>query len=68
MNFFMSHITKILLRIIMMRVRNKIKPEIAGKRYNKCNPHPSIMIERALEVQKEVYLWFIDYMEAFDKV
>ena len=57
----------------MMRVRNKIKPEIAeelfeGKRYNKCNPHPWIMIERALEVQKEVYLWFIDYMEAFDKV
>ena len=26
---FMSHNTKILLRMIMMRVRNKIKPEIA---------------------------------------
>ena len=26
------------------------------------------MIERALEVQKDVYLCFIDYTEAFDKV
>ena len=26
------------------------------------------MIERALEEQKEVYLYFIDYTEAFDKV
>ena len=25
----MSHVTKILLRIVMMRVRNKIRPEIA---------------------------------------
>ena len=29
MNSFMSHITKILLSTIMMRVGNKIKPEIA---------------------------------------
>ena len=26
------------------------------------------MIKRALEVQKEVYLCFIDYTEAFDRV
>ena len=26
------------------------------------------MIEQALEVQKEVYLSFIDYTEAFDKM
>ena len=41
-----SHIIKILLRVILMRVRNKIKPEIAvwfcgWKNYNKCNLHSS---------------------------
>ena len=40
----MSHITKTLFRITMMRVGNKIKPEVAeeqheGKSYNKCNQH-----------------------------
>ena len=27
----MSHVTKILPRIVMMRIRNKIKPEIAAE-------------------------------------
>ena len=72
MNSFMSHITTILLRMIMMWVRNKTKPGIAeeqwgGKRY-KSNPYSWTMIEPALEEQKEVYLCFIDYIEAFDKI
>ena len=72
MNSFMSHITTILLRMIMMWVGNKTKPEIAeeqwgGKRY-KSNPYSWTMIEPALEEQKEVYLCFIDYTEAFDKI
>ena len=59
MNSFMSHITKTLFRITMMRVGNKIKPEVAeeqheGKSYNKCNQHSLTMIEPALEVQKEI--------------
>ena len=57
----------------MMRVGNKIKPEITeehhgGKSYNKCNPHSWAIIEWALEVQKEVYLCFMDYTDAFEKV
>ena len=44
MNNFMSHITKTLFRTTMMRIGNKIKPEVAeeqheGKSYNKCNQH-----------------------------
>ena len=47
---FMSHINKILLRTINMRVRNKIKPEKAekqcgfaeGKDAKKCNLYSSI--------------------------
>ncbi|GFS24491.1 endonuclease-reverse transcriptase [Elysia marginata] len=72
----MSHITKILLKVIMMRVRNKIKPEIAaeqcgfveGKSTTNAVFTLRVLIERALEVQKNVYLCFIDYTKAFDRV
>ena len=36
----MSHIIKILLRIIMMQVRNKIKPEIAEENIQQMLPTP----------------------------
>ena len=53
----MSHITKILLRTTMMRVRNKIKPEIADKQCDFVEGKGAanaictlrIIIERALE-------------------
>ncbi|GFN82748.1 large proline-rich protein bag6 [Plakobranchus ocellatus] len=58
----MSHITKILLKIIMLRIRNKIKPEIAeqcGFVEDKGTSNAicilRTLIERALEVQKDVY-------------
>ena len=72
----MSHVTKMLLRIIMMRVRNKINPEIAeeqcgfvvGKGTTNAIFILRTLIERALEIQKDVYLCFIDYTKAFDRV
>ncbi|GFN73966.1 retrovirus-related pol polyprotein from type-2 retrotransposable element r2dm [Plakobranchus ocellatus] len=72
----MSHITKILLKIIMLRIRNKIKPEIAeeqcGFEEDKGTSNAiyilRTLIERALEVQNDVYLCFIDYTKAFDRV
>ncbi|GFS07156.1 endonuclease-reverse transcriptase [Elysia marginata] len=72
----MSHITKILLKVIVMRVRNTIKPEIAAEQCGfvegKGTTHAvftlRVLIERALEVQKDVYLCFIDYTKAFDRV
>ena len=72
----MSHVTKILLRIIMMRVRNKIRSEIAeelcGFVEGKGTSDAIFMLrtinKRTLEVQKEVYLCFIDYTKAFDRV
>ena len=58
----LSEITKILLRIIMMRVRNKIKPEIAHEQCDfavEKNKTIAAYIlrtinQRALDVQKEV--------------
>ena len=63
----MSHVTKILLRVIMMRVRNKIRPEMAeeqcgfveGKGTTNAIYILRTLLERALEVQKDVYLCFI---------
>ena len=60
-----------------MRVRNKINPEIAEEQCGfvegKGTTNHAIfilrtLIERALEIQKDVYLCFIDYTKAFDRV
>ena len=71
----MSQMTKILLRIIMRRIRGKIKPEIAdeqcgfveGKGTRNVLYIVRTLMERAIEVQ-DLYLCFIDYSKAFDKV
>ena len=60
----------------MMRVRNKILPEIAQEQCGFMEGKGTVnaiymirtTIERALEVQKDLHLCFIDYTKAFDKV
>ena len=72
----MSHVTKIILRIILARVRNKINPEIGweqfGFRKNKGTRNAIFVMrnlaERSIEVQKDIFAIFIDYEKAFDKV
>ena len=59
----------------MMRVRNKIEPEIAeeqcgfveGKGTSNAILKLRTLIERSLEVNKDVCLCFIDYTKAFDR-
>ncbi|GFN91009.1 endonuclease-reverse transcriptase [Plakobranchus ocellatus] len=72
----MSHITKILQKIIMLRIRIKIKPEIAEEQCGFIEDKGTsnaiyilrTLIERALEAQKDIYPCFIDYTKAFDRV
>ncbi|KAK3784412.1 hypothetical protein RRG08_039413 [Elysia crispata] len=72
----MSHMTNILLRIIMKRIRNKVYTEIAdnqcgfieGKGTANAIYIPRQIIERTLEVNKDLYVCFIDYTKAFDRV
>ena len=72
----MSHLTKILLRVLMCRMRNKIRPEIsevqfgfvADKGTRNAIFTLNMLLERSIEVQKDIYLCFIDYSKAFDKV
>jgi len=72
----MSHITKILLRVIMMRARSRIKPEISDAQFGfvqAAGTRNAIFVlrnisERAIEMRKDLHLCFIDYTKAFVKV
>ena len=72
----MSQLSKIVLRIILNRLRNKIEWEIAEEQFGfmkgkgTCNAIFIIRMlgERALEMQKDLFMCFIDYQKAFDTV
>ena len=68
--------TKVMLRVLMNRMRNKILPEISVTQFgimadkgtrNAIFPLTTLM-ERAIEVQKDLYLCLIDYSKTFVKV
>ena len=74
----MSHLTKVMLRVrvLMNRMRNKILLVISETQFgfmaykgtkNAIFSMRNLM-ERAIEVQKDLYLCFINYSKAFDKV
>ena len=72
----MSHITKVLLRVLMLRMRKSLRPEIAKTQFgfvpDKGTRNAiftlSMLMERCIEVPKDLYICFIDYSKAFDKV
>ena len=72
----MSQITKILLKILTGCIRNKLGPEIAEEQNGFVEDKGtrnaifclSTLIERSLQVQRNLYLCFIDYSKAFDCV
>ena len=72
----MSQVTKILLRVILKRVRSKIQPELSEEQFGFVPGKGTrnaifclrTIAERAIEVQKNLYVCFVDYEKAFDKV
>ena len=72
----MSHLLKLILRIILLRNREKIEQEInslqsgfmTGKGTREGIFNLRMINERYCEMSKEVYLCFIDYEKAFDRV
>ena len=72
----MNQITKIILKVILRRIKGKIKEEVAeeqcgfmqGKSTNNAIFMLRALAERVLEKQKDLYICFIDYEKAFDKV
>ena len=72
----MSHVIKILRKICVLRMKNKIHPEIAEEQYG-FQPDKStrnalfflrILSERAIERQQDMHICFIDYKKAFDRL
>ena len=72
----MSHVIKLILIVLVNRVRRKTQPEIAdvqfgfvkGKGTRNAIFALRILAERCIEVQQDLFLCFIDYTKAFDKV
>lgn len=72
----MSHSVKLLLTIILERVRTKLRPEIADEQFGFMPDKGTrnaiftlrMLCERAIQHQQVVFLCFIDYVKAFDKV
>jgi hypothetical protein len=70
----MSHVTKLILKIIQQRISNRVEAEIsrlqsgfrAGTGTREGIFHLRILTERALQVNREVFACFIDYSKAFD--
>ena len=72
----MSHVTKLVLRIVINRIRGKTLDEIAPVQYgfmpDKGTGNAIFvlrrLVERSVEKQRDVYTCFIDYSKAFDAV
>ena len=72
----MSHVTKVILRVIMFRIRNKIHPEISTEQYgfmkNKETKNAIFVLrmlsERVIQIQQTIYLYFFDWKKEFDHV
>src|SRR5215469_13535983 len=68
----MSQVTKILLRVILTRIRNKIRPQISEEQYGFVKGKGTrngilalrILAEKALEVTQDLYLCFADFEKA----
>ena len=72
----MPHAMTLLLKIIQRRIRSKLEIEIAEEQFGFSNGIGTrdgifaiqALCEQTIEMQKEVYVCFIDYEKAFDKV
>ena len=72
----MSQILKIILKVVLERIRCKIRKEIAEEQYGFMEGKGTrnaifilrMLSERSIEMQKDIYLCFIDYEKAFDRV
>jgi len=72
----MSQVTKILLWAVLTRIRNKIRPQnseeqcwfVKEKGTRNAISVLKIQVEKSLEVNQELYLCYVDYEKAFDKV
>lgn len=71
----MSHMSKILLRVLINRVKGRTKSVIGEVQYEYVEDKGTrsaiyllrMMMERSIQVQKDLYVCFIGYVKAFDR-
>ena len=71
-----SQISKVILRVIMDRLKGRIRQEIGEEQFGFMEGKGTMnaifvlrmLAERAIEMQKDLYVCFIDYEKAFDRV
>ena len=72
----MSQMGKVLLRVLMVRIRRKVQENVDNVQYGFRKGKGTrnaifilrMLIERAIEMQRKVYLCFVDFQKAFDTV
>ena len=72
----MPHITKIFLRVILNRIKKRINMEVGEEQFGfraGCGTREGIfclntIAQKHIQVQKPLYVCFIDYAKAFDRV
>ena len=72
----MSHVTKIVPRVLLHRMKRKLRSKLSDEKFG-YQPGKGtrnaifclrVLSEKATEKQKELYIFFIDYVKAFDRV
>ena len=72
----MSHTLKIFLTVILVRIKNRLITQIGNEQFG-FRPNNgtrdaifcySMLAQKELEVQRDIYVCFIDYAKAFDRV
>ena len=72
----MSHVTKIVLRVLLNRMKQKLRSKLSdeqfgyqpGKGTRNAIVGLRMLAKRAIEKQKDLYICFIDYVKAFDRM
>ena len=71
-----SQISKVILRVVMERLKGRIRQEVGEEQFGFLEGKGTtnaifvlrMLAERAIEMQKDIYVCFIDYEKAFDRV
>ena len=72
----MPHVMKMFLKVVLERIKQKINREIGEEQFGFCPGSGtregifciSNIIQKHIQVNKELYTCFIDYSKAFDRI
>ena len=72
----MSHLTKVMLKVLGKRIKPKIETELNVSQFgfrSDCGTRKAVFVlknigQRSIEMQKDIYMCFVDYTKAFDRI